>query len=135
MKRRAEEEVLESIKAQLPIVGEKGTILDYEEGASRKKNKLNTKYKEKKIDGSEEEGAFYGGDVDQWQAYCEQYFEYYGVYPDVSNGQENKTGKDLMKKSGNSLYAIPTSTSNSSAPQQSKKKQLVADYPSSDDEE
>lgn len=135
MKRKAEEEVLESIKAQLPIVGEKGTILDYQESLRNSRlNKKKTNYQEKKITGTDpQEKPFYGEDIDQWQAYCEQYFEYYGFYPDVA-GQET----DESKKKGNALYTIPTASA-SAAPslegnQTLAKKQIVADYPSSDED-
>lgn len=37
LKRKAEETVIESVKAQLPIVGPQGTILDYEQTLSSNK--------------------------------------------------------------------------------------------------
>lgn len=145
--------MLETIKAQLPIVGEKGTILDYQQANSSFSGGNLTKdptgrflrYKEKKLVGTDadvedgDQGAFYAGDVDQWHAYCEQYYEYYGVYPDASKQNRKGTapaavGAAQSKKAGNEMYALPTAAYTKMT-QPPVKKLLVADYASSDEDE
>ena len=87
-----------------------------------------------------DQGAFYAGDVDQWQAYCEQYYEYYGVYPDASKQNGKGTAPAAVvapqsKKAGNEMYALPTASSTKTTQPPPAKKRLVADYASSDEDE
>ncbi|KAJ3301195.1 Pre-mRNA-splicing factor [Kappamyces sp. JEL0829] len=121
-KRKAEKEVIETIKAQLPIIGEKGTILDYQD-TYKAAGKKSTKYKEHS--GREDDGTFFGGDLDTWQAYCEQYFEHYGHYPKGAEPEQ-----EPGEPAGNAVYAIPQPAA-SLAPAQ--KKLLLADYASDSD--
>lgn len=78
IKRKAEEDVIETIKAQLPIIGERGTILDYENEVQNIISTHGNKKSKKLI-----EGALYGEDEDAWSQYCEQYLAHYGVYPNT----------------------------------------------------
>jgi len=104
-KRKVEEEVIETIKAQLPIVGPKGTILDYDES-------LNLTKKQKK---DQMEIPPNPDDQDNWEAYCMQYHDYYGYYP----GQDPK---NLDSKETNESYLI-----------NKPKAAIVADYASDSD--
>ncbi|KAJ3255981.1 Pre-mRNA-splicing factor [Boothiomyces macroporosus] len=107
LKRKAEEDVIETVKAQLPIVGDQGTILDYQQLHKLKK----IEYKK------EEKVELYGDDLDAWQQYCQQYYEEYGVYPEGVQPQKEQ-------ESASQAYSIP---------KQPESKKLV-EYESSDDE-
>jgi hypothetical protein len=109
----------------LPIIGEKGTILDYENAYSgvSKSNKKVTKDK-KVYDDTDNPESLYRADEDTWAAYCQQYYEHYGRYPDgATEDDKNETLQD------NSLYSLKKSS-----PVPKKSKSLVVDYPSSDDD-
>lgn len=142
--------MIESIKAQLPIVGEKGTILDYQDSYTTAPTKP-SKYKEKSALNSSNtttagQESYYAGDVDQWQAYCEQYFEYYGVYPDAamaggdgeslthaqSPGSKIHANVSSSLKNGNQLYAV--GVADDALTDRPVKKALVANYSSSDED-
>jgi hypothetical protein len=83
-KRQVENEVLEHVKAQLPRVGERGTVLDYDN--------LNGNVKKTKQNGQE-------GD-EEWEEYCRQYYEYYGKYPEKEGDKSDGDGKVISDDGG-----------------------------------
>jgi hypothetical protein len=108
LKRKAETEVIETIRAALPIIGDKGTILDYD-AAHRPVVRAT---------GGAKGTTRYEDDEDAWTAYCREYVDAYGVYPD---------GSMPVVQSGSVEYAVrdvPVAG----------QRALVADYASSDDE-
>jgi hypothetical protein len=120
LKRKAEEHVIETIKAQMPVIGEMGSVLDYEKGYKTKPLK---KVQKKKVV-VDKDGGYFGEDLDGWDAYCKDYFETHGVYPEGYKPDEIDEVVDL---SASSAYAIKPKKAGT-------KKILVASYESSDDE-
>lgn len=82
-RRQTEIDVLEHVKAQLPIVGDRGTVFDYDGVESKPGKKTKVVVEE--------------GD-DDWEEYCRQYYEYYGKYPESKDGGKDGDGKDVVVK-------------------------------------
>jgi hypothetical protein len=94
----------------LPIVGEKGTILDYETQLQNRQPKL----KKKKV-----ENTLYEDDQDEWATYCEQYKQTHGSYPD---GYE----PSVPVETASSIYMVANKTT--------AKPNCLVDYPSSEED-
>jgi hypothetical protein len=118
LKRKAEEHVIETIKAQLPVIGNRGSLLDYQ----KEFKSIEPLKKPKVEDEIKPNQGFFGNDLDDWDLYCNEYYEKHGFYPKGYVSDEN----EVKVTTASSVYAVK--------PVVPKSKLLVSGYESSDDD-
>ena len=127
IKRKTEEEMIRKIKAKFPKLGEDGDILDYEAKYELGPQTKTTSKKENK------ENLAFSSDKTEWELYSEAYYQEKAEYPE---DEQNV----IEIESASSAYAVKPKAAGSNSTTKAanavqKPKSIVAEYPSSEEDE